>query len=66
LIRNIDLLFKKSKTLCGLAAWGWVALIDTISKFFQNYRTEEMLPHLKSVVDTFVNNPGERGVKEKE
>jgi hypothetical protein len=39
LIRNIDLLFKKSKTLCGLAAWGWVALIDTISKFFQNYRT---------------------------
>lgn len=27
---------------------------------------EEMLPHLKSVVDTFINNPGERGAKEKE
>jgi uncharacterized membrane-anchored protein len=38
LIKNIDLLFKKGKTLCGLVVWGWVALIDTISKFFQNYR----------------------------
>jgi hypothetical protein len=64
--KNIDLLFKKSKTLGGSVVFGLTALIDTISKFFQNYRTEEMLPHLKSVVDTFVNNPGERGVKEKE
>jgi len=34
--KNIDLLFKKSKTLGGSVVFGLTALIDTISKFFQN------------------------------
>ncbi|MBP6355264.1 MAG: hypothetical protein KA318_06160 [Nitrosomonas sp.] len=37
--KNIDLLFKKSKTLGGSVVFGLTALIDTIRKFFQNCRT---------------------------